>query len=160
MVHQAQSDFSTIAEYEEVIKKGGAKCAEIGNPVPSWLFSSFFRLCLNSDLEPYIFQMVNTARTQQRELEIDEMIIAFVDHNRRQQFSEDIKALAANKGKGKSTTEKEKPTTLPTTPPSTKKDQGKQRCEHLGSERHVKKSCYYFMPANQRPVNWEPYYGK
>ena len=160
MVHQTQSDFSTIAEYGEVIKKGAAKCAEMGNPVPSWLLSSFFRLGLNPDLEPYTFQMVNTARTQKRELEIDEMIIALVDHDRRQQFSEDIKALAVKKGKGKSITEKEKPTASPATPPATKKDKGKERCEHCGSARHVKKSCYYLMPANQRPVNWEPYHGK
>ncbi len=159
MVHQTQSDFSTITEYGEVIKKGAAKCAEMGNPVPSWLLSSFFRLGLNPDLELYTFQMVNTARTQKRELEIDEMIIALVDHDRRQQFSKDIKALAAKKGKGKSTTEKEKPTTSPTTPPSTKKDKGKERCKHFGSARHVKKSCSYLMPANQRPVNWESYYG-
>ena len=35
MIHQTQSDFSTIAEYGEGIKKGAAKCAEMGNPVPS-----------------------------------------------------------------------------------------------------------------------------
>ncbi len=160
MVHQTQSDFSTIAAYGKVIKKGAAKCAEMGNPVSIWLLSSFFRLGLNLDLEPYTFQMINTAQTQKRDLEIDEMIIALVDHNRRQQFSEDIKALAAKKGKGKSTTEKEKPTTSPTTPPSTKKDKGKECCEHRGSVRHVKESCYYFMPTNKHPVNWEPYYRK
>lgn len=68
--------------------------------VPSWLLSSFFRLGLNPDLEPYTFQMVKIARTQKRELEINEMIIALVDHDRRQQFSEDTKALAIKKGKG------------------------------------------------------------
>ena len=153
MVHQTQSDFSTIAEYGEVIKKGAAKCAEMGNPVPSWLLRSFFRLGLNPDLEPYTFQMVNTARTQKREPEIDEMIITLVDYDRCQQF---IKALAAQKGKGKSTTEKEEPIASPTTPPSTKKDKGKERYEHFGSARHFKKSCYYLMPANEHPVNWEP----
>ena len=142
MIHQTQSNFSTIAEYGEVIKKGAAKCAEMGNPVPSWLLSFFFRLGLNPDLEPYTFQMVNTAQTQKRELEIDEMIIALVDHNRRQQFSEDIKALAAKKGKGKSNTDKVKLIVLPITPPSTKKDKRKEPCEHCGSACHVKKSCY------------------
>ena len=161
MVYQTHSDFSTIAEYGEIIKKGAAKCAEMGNPVPSWLLSSFFRLGLNPDLEPYTFQMVNTARTQKRELEIDEMIIALVDHDRRQQFSEDIKALAAKKGKGKSSVEKKRPIASPTaTPPSEKKDNRKERCEYCDLARHNKKSCYYLMPANQRPVNWEPYLGK
>ena len=161
MVHQTRSDFSTIAEYGEVIKKGAAKRAEMGNPVPSWLLSSFFRLGLNPDLEPHIFQMVNTVRTQKRELEIDEMIIALEDHDRRQQVSEDIKALAAKKGKGKSVTEKKGPVASPTaTPPLAKKGNGKERCEHCDLARHDKKSCYYLMPANQRPVNWEQYPGK
>ncbi len=88
------------------------------------------------------------------------MIIALKDHNQSQQFSEDIKALAAKKEKCKSTTEKKKPTKSPITPPSTTKDKRKERCKYRGSERHVKKLCYYFMPANQRPVNLEPYYGK
>ncbi len=153
MVHQTQSDFGTIAEYEEVIKKSIAKCAEMGNLVSSWPLSSFFRLGLNPDLEPYTFRMVNTARSQKRELEIDEMIIALVDHDWRQQFAEYIKTLAAKKVKGKSTTDKEKPTTLPTTPPSTNKDKRKECCDHFGSARHVKKSYYYIMPTNQRPVN-------
>lgn len=104
--------------------------------------------------------MVNTARTEKRELEIDKMIITLVDHDRPSKFSEDVKALAAKKGKGKSITEKEKPTASPTTPPSTKKDKGKEHCKYCGSARHVKKLCYYLMPANQRPDNWEPYHGK
>lgn len=105
--------------------------------------------------------MVNTARTQKQELEIDEMIIALVDHNRRQQFSEHTKALAAKKGKGKSVTEKKEPVASPTaTPPSVKKGNGKERCEHCDLARHDKKSYYYLMPANQCQVNWEPYPGK
>ena len=35
MVHQTQSDFSIIAKYGEVTKKGAAKCAKIENPVSS-----------------------------------------------------------------------------------------------------------------------------
>ncbi len=161
MVHQTQSDFSTIAEYREVNKKSAAKYAEMGNPVPSWLLSSFFQLGLNLDLEPYTFQMVNTARTQKRELEIDEMIIVLVDHDRCQQFSEDIKALAVKKGKDKSITEKKGPVALPTaTPPSPKRGNKMERCKHYDLARHDKKSCYYLMPASQRPVNWGPYPGK
>ncbi len=54
----------------------------------------FFRLGLNSDLEPYTFQIVNTARAQKRELQIDEMIISLVDNDRRLQFFEETKAMA------------------------------------------------------------------
>ncbi len=38
--------------------------------------------------------MVNTSRVQKQELEIDEMIITLVNHDRRLQFSEETKALA------------------------------------------------------------------
>lgn len=83
-----------------------------------------------------------------------------MDHNWRQQFFDNEKALAAKKGKGKSITEKEKPIALPTIPPLIKKDKKKERCKHCGSARHVKKLCYYLMLANQRLDNWESYYGK
>ncbi len=63
MAHQTLSDFSTIVKYWKVIEKGAAKCVEMGNPVLTWLFSFFFRLGLNADLEPYTSQMVNNART-------------------------------------------------------------------------------------------------
>lgn len=92
--------------------------------------------------------MVNIAQTQKRELEIDKMIIALVDHNWRQQFSENIKTLAAKKIKGKPVIEKGKSTT----PPFIKKDKGKKRCKHYGSVCHVKKSYHYPMLAD-----WEPY---
>ncbi len=94
MIRHTQSDFKTIAEYGESIKQGEVKYAEIGNAVASWLQSSFFWLSLNSNLEPYTFQMVNTTQAQKRELEIDEMMIALVDHDKRIQFSEETKALA------------------------------------------------------------------
>ena len=97
--------------------------------------------------------MVNTARTQKQELEIDEMIIALVDQDRRQQFSKDIKALAAKKGKGKSITEKKGPIASPTaTPPPAKKDKEKERCEHCGLARHDKKSCYHLIPDAGQPT--------
>lgn len=81
IVHQTQLDFSTIAKYGELIKKSAAKCAKIRYLVPCLLLRSFLRLGLNSDLEPYTFQMVNTAQTQKQELEIDDMIIARVDYD-------------------------------------------------------------------------------
>ena len=43
--------------------------------------------------------------------------------------------------------------------PSAKKDNGTLQtvCD---SASHDKKSCYYLLPANQRPVNWERYPGE
>lgn len=61
------------------------------------------------------------------------MIIALVDHNWRQQFSENIKALAAKKRKEKPVIEKGKSTT----PPFIKKDKEKECCKHYGSACHV-----------------------
>ncbi len=53
-----------------------------------------FWMGLNFDLEPYIFQMVNTAQAQKRKLEIDRMIIALVDDDRRLQFFDETITLA------------------------------------------------------------------
>ncbi len=94
MIRHTQYDFKTIAEFGALIKQGEAKCAEMRNPVASLLQSTFFRLGLKSDLEPYTSQKVNTTQAQKRELEIDKMIISLVDHDRRLQFSEETKALA------------------------------------------------------------------
>ena len=86
------------------------------------------------------------------------MIIAFVDHDRRQQFSKEIKALATNKEKSKSIIEKEKLTASPPAMPlSTKKNKGKEHCKHCGLARHIKKSYYYLIPANQRLVDWDKF---
>lgn len=78
------------------------------------------------------------------------MIIALVNHDCRQQFPEDIKALAAKKRKNKSFMKKKRPVTLLTTiPPSEKKDNGKKYCKHYDLAPHNKKSCYSLIPANQ-----------
>lgn len=71
---------------------------------------------------------------QKQKLKIDKMIIALIDHNRRQQFSKDTKALAAKKEKSKIIIGKKKSITLP----STKKAKGKKYCKHYGSARHIK----------------------
>ncbi len=89
------------------------------------------------------------------------MIIAFADHDWRQQLSKDIKALALKKGKSKSVTEKKGPVALPTaTSPSAKKGNKMERYKHRGLARHDKKSCHYLISASQRPINWKPYSGK
>ncbi len=93
MICQTQSDFKTVAEYEESIQQGEAKYSEIENSVASWLQNSFSWLSLNSDLETYEFQMNNTDWIQKQEFKIDE-IITLADHDKRLQFSDRTKALA------------------------------------------------------------------
>ncbi len=43
IIRHTQSDFKTIAKYGESIKQEEVQCTEMGNPVASWLQSSFFR---------------------------------------------------------------------------------------------------------------------
>ncbi len=103
--------------------------------------------------------MVNTARAQKRELEIDDMIIALVDHDGRLQFSQETIALATklshkkNSENGKS---QEIPTPSSSAPP-VKKHRGKSLCNHYGAERHDKKSCYFLFPTDGRPPGWKPF---
>ncbi len=106
--------------------------------------------------------MVNTARAQKRELEIDEMIISLVDHDRRLQFSEETKALAIKLSNNK-ISEKGKSQEIPTPPSSAlaaKKHRGKSPCDHCGSARHDKKSCYFFLSPDEGPPGWKPFAGK
>ena len=159
MIRHTQSDFKTIAEYGESIKQGEVKYAEIGNAVASWLQSSFFWLSLNSNLEPYTFQIVNTNQAQKRELEIDEMMIALVDHDKRIQFSEETKSLATkmfHKKNSKKRKLQEIPTLSSSAPPA-KKHHGKSSCDHCGSIRHDKKSRYFLLPAYERPPGYKPF---
>lgn len=54
----------------------------------------FFWLDFNSHLQPYAFQIVNTAWAQKQELEIDKMIIILIDDDGPMQFFEETKILA------------------------------------------------------------------
>ena len=140
MICHTQSDIKTISKYLEWTKERTAKCAEMENPVLSWLQSSFFWLGPNSNMEPYTFQMVNNARSQKQELEIDKMIIALIDHDRRLEFSKETKALAT-KQSHKNNSEKKnlqkifKPSSSAL---DAKTNRGKGPCNYCGSAHHKK----------------------
>ena len=68
------------------------------------------------------------------------MIIALVDHDRRQHFSENIEALAVKKGKGKSVIEKKGPVASPTIMPLlAKKGNKTEQCKHYDLAHYHKK---------------------
>lgn len=80
-----------------------------------------------------------------------------MDYNWHQQLSEDIKILVVKKKKSKSTIIEKKDSTILL---FTKKGKRKKRCKEYGLARHIEKSCYYRIQANQRLVDWKLYYSK
>ena len=105
--------------------------------------------------------MVNTARAQKRELKIDKMIIALVDHDRRLQFFKKTKALAMKLSHKQNSRKKFQEIPTPSSSaPLAKKHRGKSSCNHCGSARHNEKSCYFFLLADERPPGRKPFAGK
>ncbi len=132
-------DFRSISEYSEHIKKHAKTLVDMDVGLPTWMLSTFFRLGLKEDLEPYVFNMIQQARNNKVELEIDDLTIALVEHDKRVSQSEDSsKAMAAKFGKQNK--------------PTKNKGRGgdKERCEHCDWEGHSKDKCYYLCP-NLRP---------
>ena len=76
-------DFRSLSEYAEYIKKHAKTLDDMGFGLPQWLLSTFFRLGLKEGLEPYAFQMIQTARNNKMELNIDDLTIALVEYDKR-----------------------------------------------------------------------------
>ena len=75
-LHASQSDFKSIQEYAEHLKKAHSQLIQLGHKLPDLVLSTSFRLGLKPDLEPYIVSLVEAARANMRELDVDEMMMA------------------------------------------------------------------------------------
>ena len=128
--------------------------------LPKWLEGTYFRLGLPEDLAPYLFQLIQTARANKEELDIENMTVALSEHEKRLSNTEDAKAKAARFGKqdkppgnpnprggGRSNRNNDKNNTG--TPP---------QCDHCKGK-HTKNKCFY-LHKDKRPEKWEPYKGK
>ena len=66
-------DFKTLSEYAENIKKQAKTLDDMGVLLPQWLLITFFRLGLKENLDPYVFNMVQSARSNKVELDVDDL---------------------------------------------------------------------------------------
>ena len=106
--------------------------------------------------------MVHTARAQKRELGIDKMIIALVDHDRQLQFSKKTKELPTQLSHKKNSEKRisQEIPILSSSPPAAKHNPKNIPCNHCGSARHNKQSFYLFLLADKKTPGWKPFAGK
>ena len=154
------SEYKSIQEYTEFVKEHLKILSNMNFALPKWLEGTYFRLGLPEDLAPYLFQLIQTARANKEELDIENMTVALSEHEKRLSNTEDAKAKAARFGKqdkppgnpnprggGRSNRNNDKNNTG--TPP---------QCDHCKGK-HTKNKCFY-LHKDKRPEKWEPYKGK
>ena len=83
-----------------------------------------FRMGLSEDMEPYVFNLIQGAKSSKRTLTVDDMLTALADHYKRHQYQEDnTKALKARV-----------------------KSRDRARCEHCDKPGHTKEGCWNLHP--------------
>ena len=157
----SQSEFSTMQEYGDHIKKHTRILANMGYPLSPWQVSTSFRLGLNPDLAPYTFQLLLAAKMHGGELDVDQLIHTMVDHEKRTTHQEGIqaKAMAARKTTDNLGAPPTNDRNRSRTPTRTRRDRGKGPCQHCRSIYHGDNFCYYLHPE-QRPSDWRPTEGR
>ena len=82
LTQSKQSDFKSIQEYADALKRVSIKCSNTGKEIPDWMLGYLFLLGLNEGLEPYVFYLIQTAKTNKASLNIDDMAVALSDHDK------------------------------------------------------------------------------
>lgn len=77
-----QTNFKDLSTYAKNIKFAALKYTEMGKIISNKILGLFFRMRLSSDLEPYIFQLVQTAKDLAQKLTINNIIAALIDYNK------------------------------------------------------------------------------
>jgi len=130
-----QSDFNSIQDYADSLKRAATKCSNAGKTVEPWLLSNLFLLGLNESLEPYIFGLIQSAKANKSDLLIGEMAIALADHDKRANEEEDSssKSMVAQFG-GKKSKFRSNSKTRKVCSHCEQKDHDQQNCWHLHSK--------------------------
>ena len=142
-------NFSSIEAYSEHLKSHREKIIQAGETISEWQMSSAFRMGLPTRLNPYVFQLVHSAKTSGKELTIDEMVAALIAEEKRTDYdeNEDAKARAVKNQKGGKT---------PSNKPSNEKKKKSGPCSYCKGLAHIEKQCYYLHPE-LRKEDWKPH---
>ena len=88
------NDFKLINEYVNYIQRHYNKILQANKTIDSWIFSICFRMRLSSYLNFYIFQLIYIVKDSDRELTIDEIIVALIEKQKRNNYNEEKTKLA------------------------------------------------------------------
>lgn len=137
------SDYKSVAEYGEAIKKAKTELAEMGCDIPSWMITTSFLHGLGETYEEFI-TMILTVRTkdasgQPQEPELDYVMELLKDRERRHAENNDhpTKALKSG-GKGDNRRGKQQQH-------SEASKEGKS-CDYCHSSRHQDGKCWFKHP--------------
>ena len=134
------SSYKGIQEYSEATKKQNTILNQMGCGLPAWILSSFFRMGLESGLEPCTFQLIQSTKASGKELEIDEIASALAEHDNRVKLTEDsAKVLAARFG------QQEKAKQEKAAKDKKNKKDKDLKCHHCNGKGHKKDKCYYLV---------------
>ena len=165
------SDKGGITQYAAHMKHHISKLRQVQCELPANFIGSLFRMGLPADLNPYVFQLVHSAKSRNVELTIDDMVAALVDQEKRSTYAEETSAAdvarkaawnnkpkdsgnnrggennGSNKGKGKGK--------------SGSKDKDHKcgencTCDHCHSKAHCTDKCKYKHPE-LRADGWKPH---
>jgi len=147
LTQSKQSDFKSIQDYADWLKRAATKCADTGKTVEPWLLSNLFLLGLNESLEPYVFGLIQSAKVNKSDLLIDDMTIALADHGKRsnQEENSSFKSMVGQFG-GKKPKSRNN---------SKFRKNSDKTCSHCEQKGHSEQSCWYLNPK-LRPEGWKP----
>jgi len=146
LTQSKQSDFKSIQDYADSLKRAATKCSDTGNTVAPWMLSNLFLLGLNESLEPYIFGLIQSAKVNKTGLSIEDMTIALVDHDKRIHDEEgsSSKSMVAQFGK------------KPKSRNNSRFRKGSNKtCSHCELRGHSEQDCWFLHPK-LRPDGWKP----
>ncbi len=92
-----QSDYKTVLDYSEALKRLSRKCYNAKAPIPDWILTCMFLTGLEEDLEPYVLSLINS--TSKEAPNIDSMAVALRDLSKEREDEEKSKSLTAKFGK-------------------------------------------------------------
>src|SRR2546423_2462203 len=143
------SDYSSVAEVGETIKKAKTELAEMGCDIPSWMISTSFLHGLGETYEEFV-TMILTVRTKDasgkfQEPELDDVMELLKDRERRHAENNDDTTKALKSG-GKGDNQREKQTHSK----ASKKGEG---CGYCHSSYHQERKCWFKNP-DQAKKEW------
>ena len=155
MMQAKLSDYKSVQDYADALKRAAAKCSGTGKEVPNWMLGIMFLWGLSDSYKSYTFNLIMDAQRNNSDPDIDDMAVALADHNKRFTKSEDFKGLAINKRGGPSRSSSRESSKSP----NRGRSQGPKKkalvCKHCKIKGHEEPKCYFLHP-NLRPENWEP----